>query len=502
MLLHWLDLCWHEALTMKRLTLIGIALLLCIIPASAVWNLTASSIETEGAGWYLTSVGANAIDGDYATKATQGCSGSNTCFVRLKYPTSYPISGCWIYQHEGAYNYHFGSSNATFGNDSWDTNNFDGAGSITFPETLNTDEIDVVLLSQWTTINEITCWAGIDPTPVADFSATPTSGPASLYVSFTDNSPYGTAWNWSITPTTGVIGYIGSVRNHSASFATPGNYTISHGVSNSFGSDIETKTDYITVYNATTAYITTGFAAMDKPRWVQLAGATINLYDVANGSWKNTSSSTTGYEEITTIANGTINAYASLAGYGDVQLLSKPAWNGGTYTLEMLPIGYANVTAGSVTLYVSTWGSDVTNKMPGVTVNLAYLLSGSQYSDYRVTGSAGIAEFVVPNQTTIYIYASKAGYAPGGTTVSSGTGNGGNASVYADITLQRQYVTTAPTSTTLPGGGTPTTAVTVDPRTSEEKQTDMANILLDYGDELVLFFIMLTFIGGIKLIGK
>lgn len=490
---------------MKALLTITICLCLiaAITPASAVWNLTASSIETEGAGWYLTSVGANAIDGDYATKATQGCSGSNTCFIRLKYPTSYQISGCWIYQHEGAYNYHFGSSNATFGNDSWDTNNFDGAGSITFPEPLNTDEIDVVLLSQWTTINEITCWAGIDPTPVADFSATPTSGPASLYVSFTDNSSYGTAWNWSITPTTGVIGYIGSVRNHSASFATPGNYTISHGVSNSFGSDIETKTDYITVYNATTAYITTGFAAMDNPRWVQLAGATINLLDVENNSWKNTSSSSTGYEEITTLNNHTISAYASLAGYSDAQLLSKPAWNGGVYQILMYPTGYANVSAGSVTLYVTIFGSDIPNgRLSGATVNIAYELSGGQHSDYRITDASGIAQFVVPNQTTIYVYAEKAGYTRGGTTVASGNGNGGNASVYADVTLQRAYVTTVPTPTTLPGGGTPTTAVTVDPRTPQEKESDIALILIDYGDMLVMFFIALTVIGGVKMIMK
>ena len=75
-------------------------------------------------------------------------------------------------------------------------------------------------------------------------------------------------------------------------------------------------------------------------------------------------------------------------------------------------------------------------------------------------------------------------------------------------------VTTAPTPTTLPGGGTPTVTITVDPYpcvgdgsyqdtlNCQRKQGEMGADLIAYGPDLVKFFIMLTFVGGLALIGK
>lgn len=347
----------------------------------------------------------------------------------------------------------------------------------------------------------------------AHFNMTPANGPVPLYVQFDDtslNTDGTTIYNWSITPIDGVVGPTASVRNHSAYFVSPGIFTVSHGVEGPHGSDIETQD--ITIYNGSSEYVTTGFAAMDLPRWVQLSGATINLHDVGNGSWKNTSSSTTGYEEITTFANSTIDAYASMTGYSDISLTGKTPWNGGTYTFDMLPTGYANVSSGNVTLYVSIWGSDVTSKLVGATVNMVYLDdTGQQIANYRITDSSGMVSFVVPNQTTIYLYAEMAGYANGATTVSSGDGDGGTASVYEDITLQRLYVTTAPTATTLPGGGTPTTAPpTVDPypcdadhpENCQRKQTELANDLIAWAPDLVNLFIIATIIGVLSMMMK
>ena len=365
-------------------------------------------------------------------------------------------------------------------------------------------------------ITEIHCFDNATLTPSADFNATPTSGPASLYVMFNDTSTDVTGeatYNWSITPTAGVTGYLGTYRNHSASFAIPGTYNVTHGVLDSTGaSDIETKTSYITVYNATTDYITTGFAAMDEPRWVQLSGASISLLDIENGTWKNVSSSATGYEEITTLNNHTISAYVTMAGYSDGDLLAQPAWNGGTYVINMYPEGYANVSAGNVTLYVGVWDTTGTyaTRLSDVAVNIAYNQGGTQHNNYDITDINGMASFVVPNQTTIYIYAEKAGYTRGGTTTDSGTGNGGDASVRVDISLKRGTVTTVPTATTGPGGTTPPTIQTVDPypcdadhpENCKRKQTDMANILVQYGPMLVMFFIALTIIGGVKQIGR
>ena len=119
-----------------------------------------------------------------------------------------------------------------------------------------------------------------------------------------------------------------------------------------------------------------------------------------------------------------------------------------------------------------------------------------------------MVSFVVPNNTVIYLYAEKAGYTRGGTTINSGTGSGGSAAVYAEITLQRTTVTTAPTVTTLPGGGTP--APTVDPypcdadhpENCKRKQTEMGNTLIQWGPDLLLLFICATIIGTIKLMMK
>lgn len=348
----------------------------------------------------------------------------------------------------------------------------------------------------------------------ANFTASPTSGAAPLYVIFTDTSTNTTSssvYNWSISPVYGIVASGLTSKDATASFSQPGNYTITHGVSGLFNSDIKTRTDYITVYNATTDYITTGFAAMDEPRWVQLAGSSIRLHDVENNTWKNVTSSVTGYEEITTLSNHTINAYASLAGYGDADLLAKPAWNGGVYQILMYPTGYGNVSAGNITLYVNVWADSA--RLSGATVNIAYADGGDQINNYATTGSGGTATFIVPNKTTIYIYGEKVGYSRAGTTVYSGTGNGGSSSVSADVTLVKNSVTPTATVTTLPGGGTPTPTVTILPYCDKSKSdydeskcrsshgNYSLNILAEYMDDLVMLciFVTIMYLLGFKL---
>ena len=83
------------------------------------------------------------------------------------------------------------------------------------------------------------------PVPVADFTATPTTVYAGETVSFTDmstNNP--TSWNWSFsggTPTSS------TTQNPQIVYNSPGTYNVSLTVSNAFGTDTKTKTDYIHV---------------------------------------------------------------------------------------------------------------------------------------------------------------------------------------------------------------------------------------------------------------
>jgi PKD repeat protein len=83
--------------------------------------------------------------------------------------------------------------------------------------------------------------------PVAAFTGTPTSGNKPLSVSFTDqstNTP--TSWSWAFGD-----GGISTARNPAHTYTAAGTYTVTLTASNAWGSDVETKTAYITVTDPT-----------------------------------------------------------------------------------------------------------------------------------------------------------------------------------------------------------------------------------------------------------
>lgn len=340
---------------------------------------------------------------------------------------------------------------------------------------------------------------GIAPTVVADFNATPLNGTAPLYVAFQDtstNSP--TSYNWTITPADGLIGNTSTSAYPTVVFTQPGNYTINHCAANSYGSDCEEKTDYIWVQNATEDYVTTTFWAVD-PLGHRVWDSAISLQDVGNSSWTNTSSPSGGVATITSLFGHTINGYAEAAGYNDGETLGIPADGVSGGIILMTPTNITNVSAGYVTLYVYVKEATGNAPIPGVYVNLAYAEGGSTHNDGGTTSSEGLTSFVVPKETLIYVYGEKVGYEKVSTTKDSGSASGGDASVSVILYMGSQTVTPTVTATTGPGGTVP---VTVDPRTPQEKESDIALILIDYGDMLVMFFIALTVIGGVKMIMK
>jgi PKD repeat protein len=81
-----------------------------------------------------------------------------------------------------------------------------------------------------------------DIPPTADFSATPTAGYAPLTVDFTDASLLATSWSWNFGD-----GGTSTAKNPSYTYNDPGVYTVTLTAANAFGSDVETKNDYITV---------------------------------------------------------------------------------------------------------------------------------------------------------------------------------------------------------------------------------------------------------------
>ena len=87
--------------------------------------------------------------------------------------------------------------------------------------------------------------------PIANFTATLTSGTAPLTVQFTDNSTASpTSWNWSFGD-----GTFSDTQNPSHIFHTAGIYTVTLTATNAAGSNTVTKTGYITVTGASNTAI-------------------------------------------------------------------------------------------------------------------------------------------------------------------------------------------------------------------------------------------------------
>ncbi|MGB7787126.1 PKD domain-containing protein [Methanoregula sp.] len=86
--------------------------------------------------------------------------------------------------------------------------------------------------------------------PMAGFTASPTSGVVPATISFTDTS-FGnpTQWNWSWgdgTWTNGTILQNPTIQSPAHGYTNPGSYTVSLTASNAYGSNTATKTGYIT----------------------------------------------------------------------------------------------------------------------------------------------------------------------------------------------------------------------------------------------------------------
>jgi PKD repeat protein len=119
--------------------------------------------------------------------------------------------------------------------------------------------------------------------PVAEFSGSPLSGPASLTVNFTDLSTGNpTTWSWDFGDGVGTS----TQQNPSYTYDTPGLYTVELAVTSACGSDVETKIDYIDV---------TEPGQTEKA----YAGSEVTTYGTVSGGYTNTFASDNVYEVLT-----------------------------------------------------------------------------------------------------------------------------------------------------------------------------------------------------------
>lgn len=161
-------------------------------------------------------------------------------------------------------------------------------------------------------------WMSIETTttppsvPVAGFTGSPTSGSAPLTVSFTDQSTENpTSWNWNFGDTG-----TSTQQNPGHTYSTAGVYTVSLTVTNSAGSDSETKVDYITVTEPTGPVVHVGdmvVTRVSQGPWLRgsadvtvvdaggspVEGATVSgFFNAPNG---NTTSAVTGSNGVATV---------------------------------------------------------------------------------------------------------------------------------------------------------------------------------------------------------
>jgi PKD repeat protein len=117
-----------------------------------------------------------------------------------------------------------------------------------------------------TRINYISVSAAPPLPPVAGFSASPTSGPAPLAVTFTDDSTGSiTSWSWDF----GDGSPASTEQNPSHTYTAAGTYTVSLTVTGPGGSDTDTETDYIAAKLA----FADDFNTDPSPRWPVLWGS-------------------------------------------------------------------------------------------------------------------------------------------------------------------------------------------------------------------------------------
>lgn len=102
-------------------------------------------------------------------------------------------------------------------------------------------------------LDELTLTGG---KPTGDFTTDILNGNTSSVITCTDHSTNApTAWQWTITPSAGVVYQAGTTStsaNPKMKFGVAGDYTVKLRVSNAFGADSITKTNYIHITNGGT----------------------------------------------------------------------------------------------------------------------------------------------------------------------------------------------------------------------------------------------------------
>lgn len=285
--------------------------------------------------------------------------------------------------------------------------------------------------------------------PVADFTATPTSGPASLAVQFTDTSTLSpTSWLWDFGDTN-----TSTQQNPLHTYTTPGVYNVSLTSTNAAGSNTETKTGFVTVYDPVVAGFTSSTNSGTVPFAVTFTntstGASSFSWDFGDGGMSTDTSPThtftsAGSFTVTLTATGDggvdtatdmITANGVVTASFTITVAASPATVGFTDQMVTLDAsGSANATT-----YAWDLDNNGSTDRTGVTVtdtigNLFPVSSPNSapyYQDFTIkltaTGPGGSAQQLQDFRSTAASSTISFGASQDSTIYSENIGNGGGA---------------------------------------------------------------------------
>jgi PKD repeat protein len=194
--------------------------------------------------------------------------------------------------------------------------------------------------------------------PTADFSATPTSGPASLAVQFTDTSTGSpTSWSWDFGD-----GNSSTQQSPMHTYAAVGTYTVALTATNTAGSATETKSNFIEVFTPVVAgftpSVTSGTVSFPVTFTNTSTGATSYVWDFGDGSATVTTESPTH----TYTSSGTFTATLTSTGPGGTDSTTETITANGVVTASFtVTISAATVTSGYSTSTVTLDASGSAN---------------------------------------------------------------------------------------------------------------------------------------------
>jgi PKD repeat protein len=201
--------------------------------------------------------------------------------------------------------------------------------------------------------------------PVANFTATPTSGDAPLTVAFTDtstNAPSSWAWDFNNDSTVD-----STSQNPTYTYNTPGTYTVRLTATNNIGSDPEVKTGFITVNTVPqNMHISLDYSYIVEGRSFTLTA---------------TPSSATSYRWY---RNGQLISGASGSTY---TVPSASAGSQGSYTCVITTPAYGEVTTPPVVVVVHLLADMPTTGMIGLSALALALVALAAAKAYRARSS-------------------------------------------------------------------------------------------------------------------